>query len=134
MIFIDSNIPMYLIGSSHPHKIDAQWHFEAAISAGKKLVTDTGVFQEILHRYVAIKRKDAIQPAFDAISAVVDQVFVIELKDVERAKEILFGSLEISARDSLHLAIMERFEIGQIMSFDRGFDEYAGVRRLSRPH
>ena len=24
MIFVDSNVPMYLVGSEHPHKIDAQ--------------------------------------------------------------------------------------------------------------
>lgn len=24
MIFVDSNIPMYLVGKAHPHKLDAQ--------------------------------------------------------------------------------------------------------------
>ena len=134
MIFIDSNIPMYLVGSSHPHKVDAQFQLEAAISARLKLVTDAEVYQEILHGYMAINRKDAIQPAFDVLSGVVDQVFPIELEDVERAKEILFGALDCSARDSIHLAIMERFGVDQILSFDRGFDAYPGVRRLSAPH
>ena len=33
------------------------------------LLTDAEVLQEILHRYVAINRRDAIQPAFDALLA-----------------------------------------------------------------
>ena len=33
----------------------------------QRLVTDAEVLQEILHRYVAIDRRDAIQPAFDAL-------------------------------------------------------------------
>jgi hypothetical protein len=38
--------------------------------AGRRLVTDAEVSQEICHRYVAINRREAIQPAFDAILGV----------------------------------------------------------------
>jgi len=38
------------------------------------LVTNAEVLQEILHRYVAMNRRDAIQPAFDALTGVVDEV------------------------------------------------------------
>jgi len=55
VIFIDSNIPMYLVGSSHPHKIDAQQMLERAVSANERLVTDAEVLQEILHRYTAAR-------------------------------------------------------------------------------
>jgi len=63
MILIDSNVPMYLIGAPHPHKADAQRLLERLISDRERLVTDAEVFQEILHRYVAIDRRDALQPA-----------------------------------------------------------------------
>ncbi len=53
---------MYLIGASHPHKTDAQRLLEKLVSNRERLVTDAEVFQEILHRYVAIDRPDAIQP------------------------------------------------------------------------
>jgi hypothetical protein len=62
MIFIDSNIPMYLVGRPHRHKAEAQVLLEAAIAANERLVTSAEVLQEILHRYVAIRRRDAIQP------------------------------------------------------------------------
>ena len=129
MIFLDSNIPMYLIGASHPHKADAQRLLERAIAARERLVTSVEVLQEILHRYVAIDRRAAIQPAFDALLGVVDEVFAIELADLERAKTIVYGGKQ-SARDALHLATMERHQVECIMSFDAGFDSHPGVTRV----
>jgi len=130
MIFVDSNIPMYLVGATHPRKTDAQRLLERAIAAGERLVTDAEVLQEILHRYVAIQRRDAIQPAFDALLGVVDEVFPVDLPDVERAKTILYGKPALSARGAIHLAAMERHQVGRIMSFDQGLDGYPGVTRL----
>ena len=131
MIFIDSNVPMYLVGAEHPHKIDAQRMLERCIADDERLVTDAEVLQEILHRYAAIGRKDAISPAFQAILGVVDEVFAVELRDVERARDILFASQQLSARNAVHLAIMERNQIETILSFDSGFDDYPGITRLA---
>jgi predicted nucleic acid-binding protein len=89
MIFIDSNIPMYLVGAAHPRKADAQRLIELAVVAGERLVTDAEVLQKILHRYVTIDRRDAIQPAFDALLGVVDEVLAVTFADVERAKSRL---------------------------------------------
>lgn len=132
MIFLDSNIPMYLVGAAHAHKIDAQRMLERSIAAGERLVTSAEVLQEILHRYVAIERREAIQPALDAMLGVVDEVFPIELIDVEQAKRVLDGTPALSARDALHVAVMRRREVGRIMSFDGGFDLVPGLERLDR--
>lgn len=131
MIFIDSNIPMYLVGAAHRHKTDAQLLLERSVAAGERLVTDAEVLQEILHRYTAIDRRNAIQLAWDALLGVVDQVFPIEQADVERAKQILLGPERLSARDSLHLAVMRRNGVKRIMSFDVDFDRYPSVTRIS---
>ena len=130
MIFVDSNVPMYLVGSEHPHKIDTQRLLERCISDEKRLVTDAEVLQEILHRYAAIGRKDAISPAFQAILGIVDEVFAVELRDAERARDILLATQRLSARDAVHLAIMERNSVKTILSFDSGFDDYPGITRL----
>jgi len=130
VIFVDSNIPMYVIGASHPRKLDALRLLEGAISEGHRLVTDAEVLQEILHRYSAIGRPTAIQPAFEVLLGIVDDVFPVELADVQRAKEILLGVKGVSARDCVHLATMERHSVGTIMSFDAGFDAYPAVRRF----
>lgn len=130
MVFIDSNIPMYLVGAAHSHKVDAQRGLEELILRAERLATDAEVLQEILHRYAAIGRPDAIQPAFDGFLGVVDQVFPVERRDVEKARDILLGATGLSARDAVHLAIMQRYKIREIFSFDADFDGYPGVRRL----
>ena len=121
---------MYLVGSAHPHKLDAQRLLESALSAGERLVTDAEVLQEICHRYVAINRREAIQPAFDAVLGVVDDVFSISRNDAEHAKDIVLRYQRLSARDALHLAVMARHDIVHIMSLDRGFDAYPDITRL----
>lgn len=131
MIFIDSNVPMYLVGADHPHKLTSQRVLERCVASRERLVTDAEVFQECLHRYTAIVRRDAIQPVFEVLLGIIDEVFPIEYRDVERAKDILLGQAALSSRDALHLAVMERHAIRQIFSFDAGFDEYPGLSRIS---
>jgi uncharacterized protein len=131
VILIDSNVPMYLVGAPHPHKTDSQRALERLISARERLVTDAEVLQEILHRYAAINRRDAIQPAFDALLAVVDDVLAVDRAAVERARAIVVARPARSARDAIHVAIMEQHAIGRILSFDAGFDGLPGIERLS---
>jgi uncharacterized protein len=76
---------------------------ENLISDRQRLVTNAEVLQEILHRYVAINRRDAIQPAFEALLGIA----------AERAKEIVMGHRQMSARDALHLAVMEQHGINE---------------------
>ena len=122
---------MYLVGSSHPHKTDAQRLVERLIGVRERLVTDAETLQEILHRYVALRRPDCIQPAFDALLGITDHVFPLDRAAAERAKEIVLGHPRLSARDALHLAVMEQHGIDHILSFDSGFDGYPGITRLS---
>ena len=128
MIFVDSNVPMYLVGAEHPNKAAARALLERTITDGEILVTDAEVLQEILHRYVAIDRRDAIGPAFDALLGVVDEVFPVERSDVEGARRLVLTTT-LSARDAVHLAIMRRRGVDRIMTFDRGFDGIAGITR-----
>ena len=130
MIFIDSNVPMYLIGAQHPNKGAVEAKLSALIRSRERLVTDVEVQQEILHRYVAIDRREAIQPAFDALLGIVDEVFPIESRDVARAKTLVLERGALSARDAIHVAIMERHDVPTILSFDQGFDAVPGIRRI----
>ncbi len=130
MIFVDSNIPMYLVGADHSNKQAARRLLERAIADNEPLATDAEVLQELLHRYSAIDRRDAIGPAFDAILGVVDVVHPIELEDVNRARRLTSSSDRLSARDAVHIAVMQRREIGQILTFDEGFDGVLGIERI----
>jgi hypothetical protein len=130
VIFIDSNIPMYLIGADHANKAVAREKLESLVRNRERLVTDVEVQQEILHRYVAIDRRDAIQPAFDTLLGIVDDVFPIDAADVSRAKTLVLERRRLSARDAIHVAVMERRGVSRILTFDRGFDEVPGISRV----
>ena len=130
MILVDSNIPMYLVGAPHPNKEAARRALEEAVAAGEALCTDAEVLQEILHRYSAIRRPEDIDPAFDALLAVVDVVYPIERADVERARRLLHTTPSLSARDAVHIAVMQGRDIGRILTFDSGFDGIPGIVRL----
>lgn len=121
---------MYLVGAMHPHKRDAQRILERCVSDQERLVTDAEVLQEILHRYAAIERRDAIQPAFDALLGLVDEVFPVDLEAVKRARTVLLGHTQLSARDAIHLAVMEHQGVSRILTFDTGFDGYPGITRV----
>ena len=131
MILVDSNIPMYVVGAPLTHKSDARRLLEKVVSERQSLVTDAEVLQEILHRYAAIDRRDAIQPAFDALMGIVDRVLAVDRSIAERAKQIVLGYRQLSARDAVHIAVMEHHGIEQIMTFDSGFDGFPGITRLS---
>ena len=96
----------------------------------RRLVTDAEVMQEILHRYTAIGRLDAIQPAFDVLLGLVDDVFAVDAGAACRAKEIVLGVTGLSARDAIHIAVMEAQDVRRVLSFDCGFDRYPGISRL----
>jgi predicted nucleic acid-binding protein len=129
VIFVDSNIPMYLVGSEHPNKGATRRLLERAIATGEILVTDAEVLQEILHRYAAIARLDAIEPASLALLDVVDIVFPVERLDVEHARPLVTDT-GMCARDAIHVAIMRRHGVDQILTFGLGFDGVDGVERV----
>jgi uncharacterized protein len=130
VIFIDSNVPMYLVGAAHRHKLDAGRMLEEAILSGERLVTDAEVLQEILHRYVAIDRRDAIEPALRSMLDVVDEVFPVDVSLVESARDLLLRHPRLSARDAIHVAAMQRHGVQRIMTFDRDYDDMPGIVRV----
>lgn len=131
MIFLDSNVPMYLVGAEHPHKHTARRILERLIAASERLVTDAEVIQEILHRYTAIRRRDAIGPCIDALLGLADEIFPVEAEDALAARDLLMRAEGLSARDALHVAVMRRYGVGTILSFDAGFDAVDGIERIA---
>lgn len=131
MIFVDSNIPMYLVGGSHRHKDRSLVLVTGLVRDEEKLVTDIEVYQEILHRYTAIDRPDAIDPALDVLDAIVDDVLGFGMGEIHSARSIIASVPGLSARDALHVAVMRGAGITRILSFDHGFDRCDGIDRIS---
>ena len=120
---------MYLVGAPHPHKTRARELLDELFDANERLVSDVEVLQEILHRYTALDRRDAVQPAFDVLTAIVDEFFPLDAEDLERAKRIVLTT-NLSARDSLHLAVMRHQGVDRILTFDTDFDDLDDISRL----
>jgi len=133
LIFVDSNVPMYLIGNRHPHKLDAQRALERLAGERRRMVTSSEVFQEILHRYVSTDRRDRIEQGFASLREIVDEVLALTEEDVFAAKDLTHAHRGLSSRDAVHAAVMRRHGIAEILSFDRGFDALTGITRLRPP-
>ena len=130
MIFIDSNVPMYLVGATHPNRDRAVAILTQLVRDREQLITDVEVYQEILHRYTAIQRLSAIDAAFESLDSIADDVLSFGMSEI-RAAKALIGSVDgLSARDALHVAVMQAAGTNRILSFDAGFDIYPGIDRL----
>jgi hypothetical protein len=130
VVFIDSNVPMYLVGTAHPNKADAQRRLEGLVTERVRLVTDAEVFTEILHRYTTLERRGSIQPALDALLGVVDEVLPMDRDTVERAKQLVLQYPSLPVRAALHVAAMQRHGIETVLSFDAAYDRIPGLTRL----
>ena len=89
------------------------------------------MYQEILHRYVAIGRLEAIDAAFASLDALVDDVLGFGVSEVRAARTLMERVQGLSAGDALHAAVMTKAGISRIFSFDQGFDTVEGLERLS---
>ena len=60
---------MYLVGVDHPNKDRGNDQLRQFVAEGERLVTSVEVYQEILHRYAATRRRQAMNDAFDALDS-----------------------------------------------------------------
>ena len=130
MVFIDANVPMYLVGAAHPNKVDAQRRLEALVTSRTRLVTDAEAMNEILHRYHTLERRGYVQYAFDALLGVVDEVLPVGRETVDLAKQLVLQYPMLPVRTAIHVASMQQQHIDTVLSFDPGFDRISGLNRL----
>jgi predicted nucleic acid-binding protein len=130
MIFVDSNIPMYVAGRDHPLREPARRFLTRARAGELEICTSTEVLQEILYRYSALKRLDLAGSVYDLFVQLCPTVLSVTLADTDRAKALLLGSPGVSVRDVLHAAVMLNHDLHEIATFDAGFDAIAGVTRV----
>lgn len=130
MIFVDSNLPMYLVGRDPDRRAAAQREVDRLLEAGGKLVTSAEVLQEILHRYAALRLPEALGPCFETTLGIVDEVLPVTLEDAIEARNLFLRYPGLSARDALHAAVMHRHGIEEILTYDAGFDAVPWIRRI----
>jgi len=54
----------------------------------------------------------------------------VTLADTDRARRLVEVQPSVGVRDALHAAVMLNHDIETIATFDRGFDDITGIRRV----
>ena len=129
-VFVDSNIPMYVAGRDHPLREPARRLLDRVRSGEIHGCTSTEVLQEILYRYVALKRVDLARDVYDLFVQLCAVVFPVTLADTDRAKQLLISRRGVGARDAVHAAVMLNNDVRVIATFDSGFDRIKEIQRL----
>lgn len=129
-VYIDSNVPMYVAGAEHEHREPARRFLERVEKREIESCTSTEVLQEILCRYSGLARRDLGGRVYDLFVEACPEVLDVTLADLDRAKDLISRTANLSARGALHAAIMMNNEIEWIATFNREFDRIAGVRRV----
>ena len=130
MIFVDSNIPMYVAGRDHPLREPARRFLDRARAGEVEICTSTEVLQEILYRYSALKRRDLAASVYDLFVQLCPVVFAVTLADTDRAKSLVIASDRVTVRDAIHAAVMINNAVDEIATFVEGFDSVREVRRV----
>lgn len=128
MIFIDSNVPMYVAGREHPLRAPAQRFLTAVREGSVDACTSTEVLQEVLYRYASLQRLDLARDVYDLFVQICPVVFPVTLADTDRARDLLAAGTGV--RDAIHAAVMLNNGVTRIATFDRGFDSVPGVTRI----
>jgi predicted nucleic acid-binding protein len=129
IVFIDSNVPMYVAGRAHPNREPSMRFLEAVERKEVEACTSAEVLQEILHRYSALNRYDLAREVYDLFVTICPQVFDVTLADTNHARDLLTRIHGLSARDAVHAAVMLNRGVERIATFDSGFDRVPGIRR-----
>ena len=129
-VFIDSNIPMYVAGRDHPLREPSRRVLESARAEEFEACTSTEVLQEILYRYLGLRRRDLAGMVYDLFVQFCPVVLPVTLADTDRARQLIAAARGPSVRDAIHAAVMLNNGIGKIATFDKGFDRIAGIERL----
>jgi uncharacterized protein len=130
VIFLDSNVLVYLIGTPHPNRELAYAAIDRLARSGTRMVSSAEVMQELLHLYSKRPASAALQQALNALRGLADEIYPVEAEDVDRAHAVWRAHPGLSSRDALHVAVMQRRGVSRILSFDRDFDRVATIERV----
>jgi predicted nucleic acid-binding protein len=131
IVFIDSNIPMYVAGREHANREPSLRFLDAVRRKDVEGCTSTEVLQEILYRYSALGRFEVAREVYDLFVAICPVIFDVTLTDTNLARDLLMKRQGVSARDAVHAAVMLNHDIEWIATFDSDFDRVAGIRRFT---
>jgi predicted nucleic acid-binding protein len=129
--FIDTAVLMYAAGAEHPLREPCRRVLDRVADGELDAVTSVEVVQEVLHRFVAIRRPELgvalAQQTLDLFAPVLPVTHAV----MRRMPELVGAYPSLAARDLLHAATCLEEGIDEIISPDRGFDLVNGIRRIA---
>jgi uncharacterized protein len=117
MIFVDTNVAMYAVGRSHPHREEVRERLRS-LPPGT-LATSAEVLQELLHAYLPVGRLADLDAALRLLTDLA-VVWPVTVEDVRTARLFADRHPALGARDLLHLAVCARNDVDELWSYDRG--------------
>jgi predicted nucleic acid-binding protein len=130
LILLDANIFMYAAGAAHPCKAPST-AFLLRVARGEiEAAVDTEALQEILHRYRAMGRWEDGRLVYDSARRIVLISIPITVESLDATRELLDRYPGLTVRDALHAAVALHTSAEAICSYDRDFDQIAGLKRV----
>jgi hypothetical protein len=121
---------MYSIGGPHALREPCRSVIRLS-SESEEFFTDAEVFQELLHRYIAIDRWTAVRSHFTSFLTLLEgRIEPMMAADVLRAADLAEQHPTLSARGLIHVAVMMRVGAAHIVSADTSFDAASEIERL----
>jgi uncharacterized protein len=129
-LFLDTAVFMYAGGAHHPLRQPCQALLRRVAAGEFDAVTSAEVVQEILHRFVAIRRvATGVAVARDVLEAF-SPVLPVSHAVIRRVPDLVERYPALTARDLVHVATCLEEGIGTIVSPDAGLDAVTELRRL----
>jgi predicted nucleic acid-binding protein len=129
-VFIDTAIVMYAGGGEHPLR-DPSRRVLSRVGRGElDGVISVEVIQEILHRFITIRRPEMGRAQAIEAMAVFAPVLPITHALMRRVPDLAAKYPSLDARDLVHVATCIHEGITEIVSPDHGFDQVAELRRI----
>jgi predicted nucleic acid-binding protein len=129
-VFIDTAVLMYANGTSHPLREPCRAIMIEVGDGRLEAVTSAEVVQEILHRFMSLRRPeigiDIARVTMDAFAPVIPITHAL----MRRVPDLAARYPNLSARDLVHVATCIHEGITEILTPDRGFDQVAEIRRI----
>ena len=130
--FIDANVPMYAAGEEHPLREPSIRVMQVVTANPDRFFTDAEVFQEIIHRYVSVRRWPHGREVFNSLAeAMYGRIEPVYAQDIFDAAALADDHPGINARDLVHAAVALRLGVSHIISTDTDFDRLPVVTRLA---
>jgi predicted nucleic acid-binding protein len=127
---VDSNIFMYAGGAEHPNRYSSLRFLEDVIRGRLQAKMDAESLQEILHRYRSIDRWADGEVVYDRARLIFPDVLPVTGDVTDRARSLMAGHPDLVARDAIHAAVVQVYDLDSICSFDRDFDRIPGLKRI----